>query len=139
MLASGLLDNPTCRLEALSIPWLLDAIGLFTDEELAATELVRFIAVGLDFATILFSSDCSCILFTILSVQLIKLKFFGAAERAEMTDIEQTKKIIPFVMCEITFGQDVCELMFGINVTILNFGNEINPVKQPIKRNSVGS
>ena len=49
-------DNPTCRLEALSIPGLLDAIGLFTDEELVRTELTRVIAVGLDFATILFSS-----------------------------------------------------------------------------------
>ena len=33
VLASGLPDNPTCRLEALSISGLLDAIGLFKDEE----------------------------------------------------------------------------------------------------------
>ena len=77
MLASGLPDNPTCRLEDLSIPGLLDAIGLFTDEDFIATELVRFIAFRLDFATILFSSDCSCILFAILSVRLIKLKFLA--------------------------------------------------------------
>ena len=38
-------------------------------------KLVRVIAVGLDFATILFSSFCSCILLAILSVQLSKLKF----------------------------------------------------------------
>ena len=31
VLASGLPDNPTCRLEPLSIPGHLDAIGLFTD------------------------------------------------------------------------------------------------------------
>ena len=77
VLASRLPENPTCRLGAWSLPGLLDAIGLFIDEELVATELVRFIAVGLDFATILFSSDCSCILFAILSVQLIKLKFLA--------------------------------------------------------------
>ena len=50
-----------------------------------------------------------------------------------MADVEQMKKSIPFVTCEIIFGQDVCELMFGSNVTILNFSNEINPVKQPIQ------
>ena len=39
----------------------------------------------------------------------------SAASRAEKADVEQMKKIIPFVICEITFGQNVCELMFGIN------------------------
>ena len=63
----------------------------------------------------------------------------SAASRAEMTDDEQLKKIIPFVTCEITFGQNVCELMFGINVSNLNFRTKINPVKQPIQSNSVGS
>ena len=29
-----------------------------------------------------------------------------------MADVEQMKKIIPFVTREITFGQNVCELMF---------------------------
>ena len=38
-----------------------------------------------------------------------------------MADIEQMKKIIPFVTCEITFGQNFCELMFGINESKLNF------------------
>ena len=56
-----------------------------------------------------------------------------------MADVEQMKKIIPFVTCEITFGQKVCELMFGINVSNLNFRIEINPVKHPIQSNSVGS
>ena len=51
----GFSDNPTFRLEALSIPGLLNAIGLSTDEELVATELVRFITIGLDLATIQFS------------------------------------------------------------------------------------
>ena len=69
-------------------------------------------------------------------VQLIKL---DAASRAEMADVEQMKKIFPFVTCEITFGQNVSELMFGINVSNLNLGIQINPVKQPIQSNSVGS
>ena len=50
-----------------------------------------------------------------------------------MADVEQMKKIIPFVTCEITFGQNVCELMFGINVSNLNFRIKIIPVKQPIQ------
>ena len=46
--------------------------GLFTDEELATA---KFIAVGFDFATILLCSFCSCILFAIVWVQLVKLKY----------------------------------------------------------------
>ena len=56
-----------------------------------------------------------------------------------MADVEQMKKIVPFVTCVITFGQNVCELMFGIDVSNLNFRNKINSVKQPIQSNSVGS
>ena len=59
----------------LSIPGLFDATGLFTDEELVETVKDRFIVAGFDFATILFSPSCSCILFAIVSVQLVKLKF----------------------------------------------------------------
>ena len=81
MLASGLPHNPTCRLGALSIPGLLDASGLSTDEELVATELVRFITVGLNFATILFSTDCSCILFAILSVMQLSKPILLAQQR----------------------------------------------------------
>ena len=58
---------------------------------------------------------------------------------AEMANVEQLKKIVPFVTCEITFGQNVCELIFGINVSNLNFRIKINLVKQPIESNSVGS
>ena len=60
--------------DTLSIPRLLNVIGRFTNEELAATELVRFITIGFDFATILSSSFCSCILFAIVLWQLVKLK-----------------------------------------------------------------
>ena len=63
----------------------------------------------------------------------------GATSRVEMADVKQMKKIVPFVTCEIAFGQNVCEFMFGINVTDLNFTIKNNPVKQPIQSNSVGS
>ena len=52
------------------------------------------------------------------------------ASRAEMADVEQMKKIILFVTCEVSFGQIVCDLVFGINVSNLNFKIKINPVKQ---------
>ena len=54
-----------------------------------------------------------------------------------MADVEQMKQLVPFVVCEITFGQNVCELMFGINVSDLDFRNKIDPFKQPIQSNSV--
>ena len=38
--------------------------------------------------------------------------------------VEQMNKIVPFVTCEITFGQNVCELMFGISVSNLDFENQ---------------
>ena len=49
----------------------------FADEELAGTCKDKFIAVGFDFATILSSSFCSCILFAIVLGQLIKLEFLA--------------------------------------------------------------
>ena len=45
------------------------------DEELVETVEVRFISMGSDFATMLSSSFCSCILFAIVSGQLVKLRF----------------------------------------------------------------
>ena len=50
-----------------------------------------------------------------------------------MADVEQMKKIVPFVTCEISFGQNVCELMSGVNVSNLNFRIEINSVNNQPK------
>ena len=111
----------------------------FADEKLVGTSEDRFIAVDFDFATLLSSPFCSCILFAIVLGQLIELEFLSATSRAEMADVEQMKKIVPFVTCEISFGQNVCELVFGVNVSNLNFRIKINPVKQPIQSNSVSS
>ena len=124
---------------AMSIPGLLDAIGLFADEELAGTCEDKFIAVDFWF--------CHNCFFSLLFLHPLRhdfraayqAGFFNAASRAEMDDVEQIKKIVPFVTCEITFGQNVCELMSGINVSNLNFRININPVKQRIQSNSVGS
>ena len=54
----------------------------FADEELAGTVEDRFIAVRLDFATIISSFFSSCTLFAIFLVQLIKLEF--SAQREEL-------------------------------------------------------
>ena len=35
-----------------------------------------------------------------------------------MDDVEEMKKIVPFITCEETFGQNVCELMFGVLCTL---------------------
>ena len=62
---------------AMSIPGPLDAIGLCADEELVGTWEDKPIAVDVDVATLLSSSFCSCILFAIVLVQLIKLEFLA--------------------------------------------------------------
>ena len=77
VLASGLPDNPTCRLEALSIRGLLDAIGLFTDKNLSnqwrpGSSLLAWIS-----PQSCFSSFSSCILFAIVLVQLVNLEFLA--------------------------------------------------------------
>ena len=139
MFAPGFPDNPTCRLEALSIPRLLDAIGLFADEELAGTELTRVIIIGLDFATI------QCFFFLLFHPLRHRFgtanqaEIFGAAERAEMADVEQMKKNVPFITCEISHCQYVSNLVFGVSVPGLDLRVQVNSVKQPIKSNSVGS
>ena len=119
-------------MDALSIPELFDAIGWFTDEELVETVDVKFIAVGFDFATILSSSFCSCILLAIVFGAANQAEILSAAQRAEMADVEQMKKIVPLITCEITYGQYVCELIFGVDVPYLNLWIQINPIKQPI-------
>ena len=54
-------------------------------------------------------------------------------------NVEQTKKMIPFVTRKTSFGQNVCELVFGVNVLDLDLWVQINSVRQPIKSNSVVS
>ena len=127
-----------CFSVAMSISGLLDAIRLFADEELVGTCEDKFIDVDFDFAT-LSSPFCSCIIFRHRFEAAYQTGILSATIRAETADVEQMKKIVPFVRCEITFGQNVCELLFGINVSNLNLRFKINHVKQPIQSNSVGS
>ena len=56
-----------------------------------------------------------------------------------MAEIEQIKKTVPFVTCEITFGQFVWLLVSGVGIPDLNSGIHVNPFKQPIQINPVGS
>ena len=62
-----------------------------------------------------------------------------AAQRAEMADVKQMKKIVPLIACEISFCQYLCKLVFGVDILDLILVVQINSVKQPIKSNSVGS
>ena len=63
----------------------------------------------------------------------------SAASRAEMADVEQIEKTFPFITCAIAFAQNVCELVFGVNILNLDLGIQIDPFKQPIRSNPVGS
>ena len=56
-----------------------------------------------------------------------------------MANIKQGQQMIPFITCEISFGQDVCELVFGVDALDSDFGVQINSIEQPIKSNSVSS
>ena len=46
---------------------------------------------------------------------------FKTIDGTEMTDVEQTQKMIPFIMCEISLCQHVCELVFGVDVLDWSF------------------
>ena len=90
--------------EAIGIPRLSHAIELDAEEELVAMGEDRFIAAGRDLDTTLSS---------FLFLHPLR-RFFGAAYQpgilsaasgAEMADIARMKKIVPLIMCEISFGQ----------------------------------
>ena len=66
-------------------------------------------------------------------------EILSAASSAEMAEVEQMKKIVPLITCEITFGQNVCKLVFGVDMLDRNLGIQLTSVKQSIKSNSVGS
>ena len=70
------------------------------------------------------------LLFDITSAQLVELKWLM---------LNQHKKMIPFITCEIALGQYVCDLVLGVNMFDLDLWLQVNYVEQPIKRNSVGS
>ena len=75
------------------------SVGLVGEEVLVGMKEDRFIAVSFDFANSFF-----------------KLEFSAQQVELKMADVEQMKKIIPFVTCEITFVQHVCKWVFGVDI-----------------------
>ena len=59
----------------------------------------------------------------------------AAGKHRKIHDVKQTKKIAPL----ISFSYQVSKLVSGVNIVNLDFGVQIDPIKQPIQRNSVGS
>ena len=55
-----------------------------------------------------------------------------AGEHREIHDVEQTKKITPFITRETTFGQQIRQLVSGVNIFDVNFGVAVDSVKQRI-------
>ena len=56
-----------------------------------------------------------------------------------MADAKQMEKLVSLITCELALCQNVCELVLGVDIFDLNLWIQINSVKQPVKRNSVGS
>ena len=117
--ASGLPDDPICRLEALSIIGLLDAIGLFHRWRTCKnrTGQVHRQWPGFRHTPVFFFLFLHSFRHPFGAAN--QAEIFGAAERDEMADVEQTKKIVAFVTCEISFGQDVCELMCLVSMYLI--------------------
>ena len=53
--------------------------------------------------------------------------------------VEKMQQIVPLITREAAFCQNVGELILGFDVLHLNLRFQLYSVKQPIKRNSVGS
>ena len=101
---------------AVSIPRLVDAIRLFADEELVGTWEDKFVAVDFDFATLLSFPFCSCILFAIVLVQLIKLEFLAQQVHVWRPDLAKWPNssvlvrscACPALLRTGKFGKNVC-------------------------------
>ena len=52
--------------------------------------------------------------------------------RREIHDVEQTRKITPFMTRETCFGQRISKLVFGVNIFDLDCGVQVDSVKQTI-------
>ena len=64
----------------------------------------------------------------------------AARKHRENHDVEQTKKMASFITRETTFGQHDNKFVFGfIDIFDLDMGFQIDPVEQPINRDSAGS
>ena len=87
-------------------PGFSDAVEASTFGSLTRYRDTKFI-IGFDFVVTLSAPASSCVLFQ---------DRFALVDGAEMADVEQTQKMIPFTTCEISLCQYVCELVLGVNV-----------------------
>ena len=53
----------------------------------------------------------------------------AARKHRETHDFQQTKKMVPLIARETTFGQHVRELVFGVNIFDLDREAQIDSVK----------
>ena len=51
----------------------------------------------------------------------------------KLKNVEQMEKMIPLIMAQVAFRQQVCELVFGVNIFDLDIWGPIDSVKQPIQ------
>ena len=110
---------------AMSFPRSEDVIRFFADEELAGTNEDKFIAVGLDVATLLSSPFCSCTVFAIFLEQVIKLEFLVQQVELKWLILNRWRRLFPLITCEIPFGQNVFDLTICVNVSNLNLGSRL--------------
>ena len=77
----------------------------------------------------------------LLSNLIVRKKITEMAARGhrETHNVDQTKKMIPFVSWKTSFSQNVCELVFGVHMFDLDLGFQIDSVNQPIKSDFVSS
>ena len=84
--------------ESLRTYWIFREIQVFWSSSVATNLLVltssetKFI-VGSDFATILSSPSCSCILFAIVSMQLVKLKFWEQQRKLKWLMLNKWRRL----------------------------------------------
>ena len=93
--------------------------------------------IGFDFATTRSSSPIfsSCCLFDIWDL----LIDFNWLQEKQKKLKEQTETMIPHNKSEVAFRQQVSYLVFDVNKFDLDVGFQVDSVKQPIQRDSVGS
>ena len=62
----------------------------------------------------------------------------GCKKHREIHDVEQSKKMVPFITRETTFGQHVRKLVLGVNKYDLDFGWSKLILSNEHERESVG-
>ena len=63
----------------------------------------------------------------------------AARKHREVHDFQQSKKMVPLITHETTFGEQVSKLVLGVNIFDSDLGVQVESAKQPALRNSVGS